>query len=397
MRRSWPGARRARRILQLLAVTCCTLWLATPAAAQTSQPAAGKDIGPAPAATPDRTASDQDDDQPDEAEAEPHTAGAPGEGLLRYSADLADAELTRLFVEDVPALGSISVGYTDAGRLINAVQLDDDAAWQVVVPEYAWGTQETIDALTRVASAVQTRYPQAPLLRVNHISKQEGGYLRPHKSHQSGRDVDLGFYYKPGVDPRGVRGSRVKSMDLALNWMLVRSLIIESDVQLILVDRQVRRALHDHALAQGEDRGWLDSIFNAGSASLVQHARRHRDHFHVRFYSPRAQELGCRVQPLLAKRPDENIAIYRVRRGDTLGHIAMRFNSSVSLIQKANHLRGTLLSVGRTLSVPLRGPCTNCPLPPPVVVPPRRLPPEAPPVVALTRNWRMPRFHRRPV
>jgi LysM repeat protein len=64
-----------------------------------------------------------------------------------------------------------------------------------------------------------------------------------------------------------------------------------------------------------------------------------------------------------------------VRRGDTLGHIARRWGSGVKAIQRANGMRGTFLRVGRTLVVPLRGPCTRCPLPPEVAVPPRRLPP----------------------
>jgi hypothetical protein len=51
----------------------------------------------------------------------------------------------------------------------------------------------------------------------------------------------------------------------------------------------------------------------------------------------------------------------------------------VKLIQKANGLTSTNLKVGRTLNIPLRGPCTNCPLPPPLVIPPRLVPPPPPP------------------
>jgi hypothetical protein len=43
------------------------------------------------------------------------------------------------------------------------------------------------------------------------------------------------------------------------------------------------------------------------------------------------------------------------------------------MIQQASGLAGTLLSVGRTLIVPLRGPCTQCPVTAPVVVPKRLL------------------------
>ena len=45
------------------------------------------------------------------------------------------------------------------------------------------------------------------------------------------------------------------------------------------------------------------------------------------------------------------------------------------MIQKHNGMRNTFLRVGRSLAVPMRGPCTHCPVPPPLVVPARRLPP----------------------
>ncbi|MEW5743241.1 MAG: penicillin-insensitive murein endopeptidase [Myxococcota bacterium] len=307
-------------------------------------------------------------------------ACAPGvsDGGFLYSADLSDEELARRFVEDPASLGSISVGLAEAGRVMNAVQLEPGDAWQLVTPESAWGTQEAIDALKLVARRVRDTFPTAPPLRVNHIGKKDGGYLRPHQSHQSGRDVDLGFYYQPGVDLQALKKRREHSIDLGANWALIRALATEVDVQFILVDRRVQKVLYEYALSIGEDKAWLDSLFNAGADSLVRHARRHRDHFHVRFFAPRSQELGRRVQPILAKRPEENLVIHRVKKGDTLGHLAVHYGSTVRLIQKANGLTGTMLRVGRTLNVPLRGPCNNCPLPPPLVVPARKLPPKAP-------------------
>jgi murein endopeptidase len=311
-------------------------------------------------------------------EAESPSAACAGDGGILYSADVTDEDLEQRFVNDLSSLGSISVGLAEAGRLINGVHLEPGDAWTLVTPENAWGAQETIDALKLVAQQVHDRVPSAPPLRINHIGKKDGGYLRPHQSHQSGRDADLGFYYEPGVDLQAMKKSREKSMDLAANWALIRALATEVDVQFILVDRRVQKVLYDYALAQGEDRAWLDSLFHAGENSLVRHARRHRDHFHVRFFAPRSQELGRRVQPMLARRPEENLVIHRVRKGDTLGGLAMTYGSTVKLIQKANGLSNAMLRVGRTLNIPLRGPCNNCPQPPPVVLPARHLPPTRP-------------------
>jgi len=298
-----------------------------------------------------------------------------------YTADLSDEELARRWKDEIASLGSMAVGFAHSGRLVNSVQFPKGPEWIVVSPEAAYATQESVDYLATAIREVRARFPSAPPLRVNGMSNKEGGHMRPHKSHQNGRDIDVGFYY-PTVDPIRER-EREKYIDVALNWAFVRAVVTKTDIQLILVDRRVQKVLYDHALSVGEDKAWLDSLFSEGPNGIIKHARRHRDHFHLRFWNPRAQELGRRVQPLLALQPEHNVTTHRVRSGDTLGGIALRYNSTVAMIRKANRMRGSFLRVGQRLSVPLRGPCTHCPVPPPVVVPPRRLPPEPKaPVVA---------------
>ncbi|WP_232293536.1 LysM peptidoglycan-binding domain-containing protein [Stigmatella aurantiaca] len=324
-------------------------------------------------------AAEDDEDDEDEAggeegdEGEASEAAAnPGVPGLLYTADLSDEELKRRWKDEPQSLGSVSVGFVESGRLVNGVRFPDGGQdWIVVSPEKTYATEETITYLSQVIRAVRAALPDAPPLRVNQISAKEGGYMRPHKSHQSGRDVDLGFYY-PTAEPIRAR-DRENHIHLARNWALVKALLAHADVQLILVDRRVQKVLYEYALKSGEDKAWLDSLFHAGFQSLIRHARGHRDHFHVRFFSPRAQELGRRLAPLLALQPEQNIAMHRVRSGDTLGAIALRYNSTVNGLRKSNHLRGNLLRIGQVLSVPLRGPCTRCPVPPPFVVPPRRL------------------------
>ena len=235
-----------------------------------------------------------DDDElagvPSADEGESHEAQAPaGTPEIRYTADLADTELERLWKETPESLGSIAIGYTDEGRLVNGERFPEGEGWMVVDPERTYATKEVVDAVVTAIREVRTQFPNAPPLRVNQISAREGGWLRPHKSHQNGRDVDLAFYY-PTAEPVRVR-AREKYIDAALTWALVKAMVTRTDVQMVLLDRRVQKVLYDHALQVGEDRAWLDWVFN-GPAPLVQHARRHRDHLHVRFFSPRAQEAG---------------------------------------------------------------------------------------------------------
>ena len=293
-----------------------------------------------------------------------------------FSADLDEDELAERFQNEVSSLGSISIGLTSAGRLINAVQVPKGGdAWTVVQPEYAWGAAEVIHAITDAAEVVHDVHPDVQPLRINHISRKNGGHLRPHRSHQAGRDVDLGLYYKAGIDPRTIAIRREDAMDLAANWTMLRRLLARSHIELIIVDRRIQRALYNYAISIGEDREWLNSLFKNGFHSVFRHARSHRDHFHVRFCAPRSQELGLRIQPLLVKVPTQNVVMHRVASGDTLGAIAGRYGSSVTLIQKRNRLRGTMIRVGQQLWIPLYGACTTCPTPPPLKVPPLRRPP----------------------
>ncbi len=372
------------RLKPYMSSVCLALFLASIPMPAFAEDDAGASFDPdAGMLDPEYALEEEDADEPlDLADPEAESAGAgnapvSNDGGLLYTQDLTDDALMKGWLENLPSLGSISVGYAEGGRLINGVQMTPGDAWSVVAPDHAWGTWETIVYLSVVANEVREQYPYVAPLRVNHISKKEGGYLRPHHSHQSGRDADLGFYYRAGMNPLQVKGPRELALDLPANWALCRALATQTDPQVILVDRRVQRVLYDYALSIGEDKAWLDSLFNAGRASLFQHVRRHRDHFHVRFFSPRSQELGWRIQPLLAKRKDENFVIHRVKKGDTLGHLALKYGSGVKLIQKANGLAGVNLRVGRTLNVPLRGPCTRCPLPPKVLVPARRLPAKA--------------------
>ncbi len=347
-----------------------------PAAASeaTAQPAS--EPQPTIAASPEDAEAEEEEGEgevEEEGEAPVANAGPVPAGPL-YTAELSEEELTKRWKSDPASLGSVSVGFVESGRMVNSVRFPAGEDWIVVSPDKAWATQETVDYLTQAIREVRARHPHAPPLRVNQLSSKDGGYLRPHKSHQNGRDVDLGFYY-PTVDPVRER-AREKYIDPALNWALIRALVTRTDVQMILVDHRVQKVIYDHALSSGEDKAWLDSLFHAGANSIIKHAKRHRDHFHVRFFNPRAQELGRRIAPLLALQPDQNIAMHRVRSGDTLGAIALRYNSSVQALRKANRIRGSMLSIGQVLSVPLRGPCTRCPVPPPLVLPPRRLPAE---------------------
>ncbi|HSD25939.1 MAG TPA: penicillin-insensitive murein endopeptidase [Vicinamibacteria bacterium] len=275
---------------------------------------------------------------------------------------------------DPAALGPLSIGTPDAGLLLNPVPFPEGSFWTVRDPRESWGTDETIGYVVTAIESVEARYPGSPRVVIGDLSNPNGGRLNRHRSHQTGRDADIGFYYRRGEVDTFVTARR-KDLDLPRTWALVRALLTDTDVDRIFVDRSIISVLYAHALKEGEDRGWLDDVFGrSGDKGLIQHVRRHKDHLHVRFYNPRAQEQGRIAYPVLVETgaaPPPTVK-HRVRRGETLGGLARRYGTSVSAIRAANGLRGTRLRAGRSYTIPIRR------VPPdegPVVVPPRRRPP----------------------
>src|SRR4029079_15048120 len=99
-----------------------------------------------------------------------------------------------------------------------------------------WGLPALVGMIERAARGVARRYPGA-VLDVGDLSRKKGGEVPRHNSHESGRDVDLGFY---ALDARGKQvhapfflrfNARLAStnmpgarFDLPRNWLLVQHL-----------------------------------------------------------------------------------------------------------------------------------------------------------------------------
>ena len=166
----------------------------------------------------------------------------------------------------------------------------------------------------------------------------------------------------------------------------MRALVVRADVETILLDMRIQRALYKYALGIAEDRDWLDRVFQCGRGlrtAIVRHLPSHRTHYHVRFFNQIAQELGRRSHPLLVQanliEPPVFTVRHVVRAGQTLGHLAARYGVSVNAIKQANRLTTTRLRAGRSYRIPVRA---AVPASQPIVVPVRTLPPLTPPAMA---------------
>jgi len=203
---------------------------------------------------------------------------------------------------------SVSVGRHNRGRLVHGAELREGEHLRFKSPDtdHHHGTDELVAALHAAADHVWERLPGARLT-VGDLSRPAGGRFRPHRSHQSGRDVDVGFYV---VDLEGhpVEASRFMDFgpmgttrrepswrfDDARNWALVAHLLTQAEapVQYMFVSRELRRRL----LAEGARQGAEPELLARASEVLYQPPRggRHRDHFHIRIYCDARDLPRCR-------------------------------------------------------------------------------------------------------
>ena len=183
-----------------------------------------------------------------------------------------------------------SIGYAGDGRLEGAVPMPDGPGRILkMIPWKSWATPQTIAVIDGVLRQWAGRFPDAMPILVGNLSAPTGGRLPPHSSHQSGRDVDLGYPQKPGVEKEyNWREMDARNLDAARTWDLLKLLAETGAIEAVFMDRKIQKLLHEYAvqhelMTRGELRRWLEYPRPTGSGKpLVRHVKGHVDHLHVR-------------------------------------------------------------------------------------------------------------------
>ena len=124
---------------------------------------------------------------------------------------------------------SASWGTANRGRLYNGVAMQSVPGMRVRNVARAYGTKRVVQLLEAAAFDMRARWPDAPDIEIGDISFRNGGSMRPHKSHQSGRDIDLSYYHRGNVET-GFRALDAETFDAAKNWHIFKTLIDNGDV-----------------------------------------------------------------------------------------------------------------------------------------------------------------------
>jgi murein endopeptidase len=172
---------------------------------------------------------------------------------------------------------------------VNGEQLPPHRAYVIRNDDVAWGTNETISAVLDGFDAMVERFDDLPRVRVHDLSREDGGYLAGHRSHQSGRDADIGYYHDACGDECAYIAITGDDLDVERQWWLFRYWINNDLIEYVFVDYDLQRTLYayvDEVRGATDDqlREWFQYPRGRDTAvGLIRHEPNHADHLHVRF------------------------------------------------------------------------------------------------------------------
>lgn len=190
----------------------------------------------------------------------------------------------------------LSVGATNRGRVLNGWLMpegsEESGYYLRNDRQRSYATETTIVSLMSGFAAYAQAYPGGNAVNVGDLSKRRGGKIKPHASHQAGRDVDIGFVHTGDVSNSHQHFTRASStnLDVEKTWFMIKSIIATGNVKSIYVDRMVQKQLYEFAKRELDEKQ-LDVIFSYpkrenSKSAMMQHWPGHRNHFHIRFVCP---------------------------------------------------------------------------------------------------------------
>jgi LysM repeat protein/murein endopeptidase len=190
------------------------------------------------------------------------------------------------FIQTCQAL-TVSYGHPYQGRLENGVVFPNQfPGYHLRDESRSYTTPEVVGALLDAIEAVRTQFPGTCDLFIADFTCAGGGSAIHHRSHQNGRDVDIGLYAEGNRPLNSLVPMNRDNLDAAKTWCLIENLIASQRVQYIFLDRSVQKVLYEYAVSRGYDHAYLDHVFGNVRGCLIQHIRNHIDHMHVRFFTP---------------------------------------------------------------------------------------------------------------
>lgn len=211
--------------------------------------------------------------------------------------------------KDVPAkpksAASQAIGPVNAGRLENATNLlkyeqnHTPAGFRILRPERKtyFATNELAFIIAQMGQLTKQEVP-GYVLAVGDLSRETGGRLGTHKSHQNGLDADVAFYFN-NKSFQNYFASAVAVDKPHANWMvqqqwkLFKHVVNTQLIDRIFIHRTLKKALCGVAIQNGElQKGKNEGLAYETLRRLIADTD-HHNHFHLRVKCSSAQ-VRCR-------------------------------------------------------------------------------------------------------
>ncbi len=172
--------------------------------------------------------------------------------------------------------GGLSVGSPNQGRLLGGVPLPKSPYYDLRKPHEAYGSSHAVKVVVQTLAAFHAGSRYRGKLTIGAMSTRTGGAFGQHRSHQSGRDIDIRL-------PLHSNGR----IDWDASWQLVKAFIDSGQVEYIFLSTSRQRFLYQAAkrakTPSHKLKRWMQYPGRGSKrAGIVRHAEGHTEHIHVR-------------------------------------------------------------------------------------------------------------------
>jgi murein endopeptidase len=217
--------------------------------------------------------------------------------------NMGDAGVGMVYVPDMQGEWKVlcfqrtshSIGTANNGGLSGGHNLGASGHGWIQKGRNGFGTNETVQLLRWAVVETTKVFPGSVPVYIGDLSQDGGGVLSPHLSHQSGRDVDLGYFHVDNLPLRRFVDASSDNLDSEKSWFLLERLLLTGRVQYVFMDYRVQEWLFLQALDNGWNEADLKKLFQyprgpRAHRGKIRHAPGHLNHFHVRFVCPEGDE-----------------------------------------------------------------------------------------------------------
>lgn len=192
-----------------------------------------------------------------------------------------------------------SVGLPHRGKLVDAVQLPEHPLWVRGNPDHLWASAHAVVVTHRAFSILRGELGYASGVLIGSISRRKGGRMAPHRSHQSGRDIDIRLPLRPGLGK--TKAPTADEIDWYATWVMIDAFARTEQTEVVFLNEAHHGRLYEAARAMGVSKKRVHELlrwpaWRGGSDPVVQHADGHNAHLHVRVRCG-ADEPKCESGP----------------------------------------------------------------------------------------------------